>query len=72
VLTAIGNVTVQLKSTNTWSAHRRCRIDLQNATGGQIVEQLRDGGQVLFDRRLAGSGAELFDVSGDRNGFDIR
>ena len=54
------------------SAHRGRRVDLQNAASGQILEQLANSGQMLFDGRLAGSVAKLFDVGGDADGFDVR
>src|SRR5216683_4783974 len=47
------------------------RVDLQNSAGGQVVEQLPDGRQVLFDRRLRSLVAELLDVRCDRDCFDL-
>src|SRR6266851_672310 len=51
--------------------HRGRRIDFQNSPGGQIVEQLPDGRQMLFDGRLAGPGAELLDVGSDAKRCDL-
>ena len=52
-------------------AHRTCRVGLQNPAGGQVVEQLPDGGQVLLDRGLRRLGAELLDVGGDAERLDL-
>lgn len=44
-------------------------ISLTEPAGGEVVEQLPDRGQVLFDSRFAGGSAN---VGGDGNGLDVR
>src|SRR5713226_6207444 len=52
-------------------AHRGRWIEFQNSAGGQVVEQLPDGRQVLFDGRLRSLVAELLDVRRDRDCLDL-
>ena len=43
----------------------------QDAARHQIVEQLANRSQVLFDARLSNFGAQLFDICGDRDTLDV-
>ena len=53
------------------AAHRGCRVDVQDAAGGQIIKQLANSGQVLLDCRFACRRTELFDVGGYANRLDV-
>jgi hypothetical protein len=52
-------------------AHGTRRVDVENPSGGQVIEKPPDRRQVLFDGRLGDHGAELFDVTRDRDRFDL-
>jgi hypothetical protein len=51
--------------------YRGRRVDLQNSARGQVVEQLPDSRQMLFNGRLRGLAAKLLDVRRDCDGFDL-
>jgi len=52
-------------------AHRMRRIDGEHLAGHQPVEQVANGGEVLFDRRLGGGRQQRLYISGDVERLDL-